>query len=628
MSVQFSTKSMLSILCLFAFLGITNAQDTLLYETFNGEIPADWTNVEVVGNGQPSSVWIHTTSGPAGPFATDPLNSSTAGNGWIVFDSDLNCNDPQGQDAWLISPALDASGLEVVFLSFETYYRSFNDQPKIRVGTDLNDLASWGAIEVFPGIEANEFGGLVDGDPSLNPQEIDINLSEFAAGESTFYFAFQFESSSSTANGGNLTGCGYSWQVDDVVVVDVDLRPANDMQVNQFHAVPPNAQVPASQVSPFGFIADVANVGSEDQSNATLSMTINDGSSDVFTDELNYAAVASDSTAENVFFDNEFTPPAEANVTYTGTYALALDGVEDENPGNNEQTFQFTVTDTLFAKDPGTGLFTVLPADDNDFRFGNVFYVPNGDGLNARYVSFLLGNPGDLGGTSVTTYLYEWDGAGGEDFTLTEDEIGDAIAFNFYEINGSEDGLITIPVSLDDEFPPLKDDHYYIIVVEFAPDDDDTENRLVASSDIDYTGMNFYQDSVQNADRYAVALDVGNVNEYSLVGFGFDVIPVVRLSISSTDVAAEDQFLPTNSLRVFPTITDQEVWAEINLEDKADVLDITLVSANGAILRNIELDNIRQDKIRFDVSQLATGNYYLRLTTEEGLRSKPFMIQR
>jgi len=628
MSVQFSTKSMLSILCFFAFIGITNAQDILLEETFDGEIPATWTNVEVVGNGQPSSVWVHTTTGPAGPFATDPLSSTTAGNGWVIFDSDLNCNDPEGQDAWLISPALDATGMDVVFLSFETYYRSFNDQPKIRVGTDLNDLASWGAIEVFPGVESNEFGGIVSGNQNLNPQEIAINLTEFAAGESTFYFAFQFESSSSTGNGGNLTGCGYNWQVDDVVVINEDLRPANDLQVNQFHAVSPNVAVPASQVSPFGFIADVSNVGSEDQTNATLTMTIDDGSSDVFTDAVDYPEIASDETIENVFFDNEFTPPAEANVLYTGTYSLELDGEEDENPDNNTQTFEFAVTDTLYQKDSGTGLVTILPADDNDFRFGNVFYAPNGDGLNVRYVSFALGNPEDLGGTSVTTYLYEWDGVGGEDFSLSEDEIGDAIAFNFYEIDGTEDGLITIPVSLDNEFPEMKDDHYYIIVVEFAPDDDDTDNRLLASNDLDYTAMNFYQDSVGNADRYAVALDVGNVNEYSLVGFGLDIVPVVRLSISSTDVATENQFLPTNSLKVFPTIADQEVWAEINLEDNADVLDIALISANGTIVRNLQLDNTRQDKVRFDVSQLTTGNYYLRLTTEDGLRSKPFMIQR
>ena len=119
------------------------AQDPFFTEDFEGGIPADWSNVEVVGNGQPSFVWVDSTEGPQGPFATDPIASTSADNGWALFDSDVNCNDPEGQDAWF-SPAIDGTDLSEVWIRFQTFYRSFNDRPQIRVGTDLEDLASWG----------------------------------------------------------------------------------------------------------------------------------------------------------------------------------------------------------------------------------------------------------------------------------------------------------------------------------------------------------------------------------------------------------------------------------------------------------------------------------------------------
>jgi len=54
-----------------------------------------------------SSNWIYSTTGPQGPFDIGIITSTTAGNGFMIFDSDLNCEGPQ--DVWLISPSFDAN---------------------------------------------------------------------------------------------------------------------------------------------------------------------------------------------------------------------------------------------------------------------------------------------------------------------------------------------------------------------------------------------------------------------------------------------------------------------------------------------------------------------------------------
>jgi len=251
----------------------THSQNIFFSEGFNGAFPADWTAVKRLGNNNPASNWRRTTSGPQGVYATESINSSTATGGWMIYDSDVSCS-TQGQDAWLISPLIDASAQENVWLIFETYYRSFNDRPAIRIGSNLNDLDSWENIEVFPGIFATQFGGAIEGDQGLNPQIIYMNLTEYLAGQSNLRFAFQFLSTSDTDNGGDVIGCAFNWQIDDVKLADYDPRPDTDIRVNTFFGVASNAITPVTQIEPIGFLADIRNSGKTIQPATTLLVTI------------------------------------------------------------------------------------------------------------------------------------------------------------------------------------------------------------------------------------------------------------------------------------------------------------------------------------------------------------------
>lgn len=617
-----SNKFAIAILLLCFGSATAFAQGDFFTEDFAGGFPNDWTTVEVEGNGQPTSVWFYTTEGPTGSFATNPLASTTAANGWMIFDSDLNCNLGANQDSWLISPVIDCSQKEKVWLLFETFYRTYSDRPQVRVGTNLNDTASWVAIEVFPDITANQFGGVIEGDQNINPQTIEIDITDYAAGESNIYIAFQFLSSSETNNGGSPIGCAYNWQIDDVRLTDADPRPANDMRVNAFYAIAPNAVTPYTQVEPIGFIADIQNIGSETQDSPTLTMTIVNSNGDVvYQEDLDYGPIASDSLAENVFFPLEFDVPAVPDV-YTATYSLAIDN-PDTDLSNNEREFTFAVSDSLFSKDLGATR-SVAPAADESFTYGNVYFVPEGTDLYARYITFGVVNADELVGKSVTTYLYSWNGV--TDGRYIEPGDYAVLAFNSYFFDGNEGtDLITIPVDLDGAEIALEDNTYYIAAIEYATDDDQS-CFLQAADNLDYAAMNFYTDSLNNP-RYAGVLDVSNTGTLDLLGFGLDIVPVSRLSISSAPVGTTDIILPDGAVALFPNPVNELATLEFNLETPSSTVQVSVFDITGRMMQQQNFDNIKSERIQLNAKDLANGNYMVRVRTDAGIKTLKMAVQ-
>ena len=185
---------------------------------------------------------------------------------------------------------------------------------------------------------------------------------------------------------------------------------------------------------------------------------------------------------------------------------------------------------------------------------------------------------------------------------------------------------MTIPVDIDANFPALKDDTYYIIVVQFAPDDEDSDLFMSTTSNLNYAAAEFYQDSVGNKAVPYVALDVSNAGEFSLVGFGLDNIPVVRLSVGTATNNTVAQ-LPENSLTVMPSPANTQFQAIVSLEKMAQEATATLFSASGQVVETRNLSSVQQTTLDYNVSNLPAGNYYLRLQTEQGIRTLPVAVQ-
>ncbi|RMD76565.1 MAG: hypothetical protein D6818_00020, partial [Bacteroidetes bacterium] len=175
------------------------AQAQIWSETFADSLDG-WT-LEDHSLQQSGDLWTWTNIGPQGPYSIGPIESTTASDGWVIFDSDLLCSG--SQNAWLISPTIDLSGHDTVVLFFEQYYAVFFSQTFVQVSND--DGATWTAIEV------NQELGINEG--TENPSVVEIDISQYVANSATARIAFQYLSDDPDQP---LSGCGYSWQIDDI----------------------------------------------------------------------------------------------------------------------------------------------------------------------------------------------------------------------------------------------------------------------------------------------------------------------------------------------------------------------------------------------------------------------------
>jgi hypothetical protein len=194
----------------------------------------------------------------------------------------------------------------------------------------------------------------------------------------------------------------YGWFLDDITLA---LREANDLAIqDNFFAISPSLQTPLSAVTPLQFLIDVRNEGQNDLTNASVQVEIShEDLGVVFQDTVLFGTIAADELIENIQFEETFTP--ELTGRYTGKYFVYSDSL-DTNPANDTASWEFLITDSIFAKELGaTGGFT--PDESNSFSYGNCFYIPPNTNLRACQVTFGIANLGELFGQKVSIITYE-----------------------------------------------------------------------------------------------------------------------------------------------------------------------------------------------------------------------------
>jgi hypothetical protein len=310
------------------------------------------------------------------------------------FDQTGTCGATQVGE--LISPVLDLStlvpagtaGVSVLFYQTtrqfqSTYYVSYTN----------DGGGTWNDIEIN-----DEF--------IVNSATFNVYKRVFLPGadltSTNFQFKFRYE--------GNY----YFWIIDDVQLIETE---ANNMQANTFFSIAPNLLTPQTQTDSVRFLIDVANVGATDQTGVNVNVNVtNSTGTEVFNEDLAYGDVAANFVDENRIFPQHFLPPATEDV-YTAVYSVSADEADFDDT-NNSQQFSFTVTDSVFAKEDGTGLFGATPngATGVDWTLATTYFVRNGEDpvdTNVKYecTSVLIGldNLIDNVGGFVSVYLYEWE---------------------------------------------------------------------------------------------------------------------------------------------------------------------------------------------------------------------------
>lgn len=636
----FTDASLFIAFLVFASFTLNAQEPTMIWsEDFSGgDVPAGWTNEDPSGNeaiftwcGDPAAgqgngcpaIW-NTPVNQQTPFA-----ATTADNGFLSMDSDAVGQIASNHQSELTTIAIDCSSADEVWLRMETHIGVFTENADanalLRVSTDL---VNWTPFTIFPGLTTTERW-------SENPDLVVIDVSSVAANQSVVYVQWQWT--------GNFE---YHWSIDDIALFDGDPRPDNDLRVTDFIGGAISRLTPFTQVNQFGFVADIQNIGSQPQSGMTLTVSIvEDGSgNEVYNETFEYeiAEILPDELVENRFFASEgFSPPsdpvpANATVSYTGTYTLTYDN-DDDMPEDNVQTFNFAISNNVFAKDNGPNS-NVTPAADNNFSFGNCFYIDNTtvelDGetvdIIAQNMTFGISNADELAGVPISTFMYKWDGDLNDDGTANVDEY-ELITFNFYTIEGTETDsqLITLPIDIDGNDVILEEDSYYFLAVTYEDNSGaDQPCFLTCSRDYDYSAMNFRTDSLE-APRYGPFLDVGNTGDYSLVSFGLDIVPTIRLILNELTVPssnAKEVLSDASTIEVRPNPTKDQVNFSIDLESQMNNVRVRILSATGSLINSWEYDNFQTANFEYDMRNYPSGTYYIHLSSDQGIKSERFIL--
>ncbi|MFK8104403.1 MAG: T9SS type A sorting domain-containing protein [Saprospiraceae bacterium] len=595
-------------------------------EDFNGGLPPSWTAEEVQGNGLESANWVYST---VGPVSIAPINSTSANNGWMLFDSDLNCSG--AQEVRLISPRINCEDKVEVFLQFETLYKKFNDLVFLEWSTDS---IQWTSIPLFEDVNNSQYG---NGSFNLdeNSQKIILDLSSFAAGEDSLFLSFKFLADKSTApNFSTETGCAFSWQIDDIGIFASDPTPTSDIGIENFYAIAPNAMTPYDQQTRFGFVADIHNFGQNLHTGVKLSIAIKDAAEQiVYTDTLNYDSVPANTLIQNkLFLDDGFLPDASVG-TYTGTYQIFSDSV-DQNATNDTKTFQFMSTDSTYAKETGItlqgwpGNNAWAPGVPHSWAFGNYFFIKNGSTRFASKVSFGLGNPQDLEGQLLQIQIYKWDNINGDSISTSDERT--LVSSTNYFVTGNEpvNQFFTVNLLNGGVAPiPLEDETAYLVMVDYSPFVPNRDMLLSMSTAYDYGGQ-WLRSSMIEEPRYSSCVELNNSMSFIFPGFGYQFVPAIRLHVSDySTTSTEADLSAAHQIRLSPNPATDYLNVELNLAQQFEQMSYTIIDASGKLLQQKILQNIQNQQLRIQTQDFPAGLYYLNFSSAAGNRTLSFVVQ-
>jgi hypothetical protein len=423
-------------------------------------VSSHWTISNEVAN---TDNWVIGTAGPAGGYAISPIASTTAANGFALFDSDNMCSGNQIGDI-TNATAFSCTGHSLVGVKFEQYYRRYYDSTYVCVSTNGT---TWTKFRVNKSLANNAYCG-------ANPTTTTVNISSVAANQATVYIRFQFWSPTSL---GTNAGCGYSWMIDDVSVFDL---LANDVALTA--TAKPNEYMvkPVAQYTPAALTlsATAENKGASAATNVFMNVNVYNLSTLalVHAATSNTLATLASFATGTLTATTSYTPPKDTSI-YLVEYIIHMTQT-DGDLSNDTLYHGFWVSDSLYAR-------------------SDEMYTTELDGA----LGFGAGTKGLLGSDFTLTVA---DKLSRVDAFVTGPAIGDTTQFFVYSTNASGLPLAQIGssaiykfttagpqwVSLPISGGPLSlaAGTYYVALKEFTA----TDNIGLGYTDDNYTPLKSY----------------------------------------------------------------------------------------------------------------------------------------
>jgi hypothetical protein len=536
---------------------------------------------------------------------------------WNIANGDLsNPNNYPDHHCELVSPVIDLSNAGPVSLQFwqVLFTLNGNDNPGLSVGRFF--------VSTDGGVTYDED----------NPIYVETNniltadQTNWANGELRRYFLPELAGESQVRLRFEFHGDFYAWYIDDVYFIET---PNNSLTLNEdVFGAAPSALTPQNLVDPILGIAEVANTGLLAQPNTRI--------------DIEYQGPVSGSTSvdlmtlesDSVAFDcaTDFFTPTEVGI-YTATMTADSDST-DFDYSDNSVSFNFEVTDSLWAKDAGEVNGSVRPADAPDFIWGAVYTVNENysgtDAIHAVEFGFELSDSIDGSDQFLTWSLLEW-ADGNDDGTAQASEriniTGGFVQFT-YRTNGDGDMNLYNFADLGIDPVTLEAGKTYILAVTWANPDRDLS--LLGYNGLDYLGMRVAYDECTPVSRYNDVIGVGSADingDWSTGGWNGGISPAMRL-ITQPVTVSNEEITAEYSLSLYPNPAQDLVNIEIDFEERVDNLEVSITDITGKVMEVRNISNVMSTNTQFDVRSYSTGVYFAKIRTNEGIATQRFVVNR
>ncbi|MDR9441732.1 MAG: T9SS type A sorting domain-containing protein [Schleiferiaceae bacterium] len=615
-------------------------------QDFANGIPSSWSQ-----NGTPSTAqWEYrgpstspdNTEGSRGAFSgvndnpptNDPIASSSAGNGFVIFDSDYLDNGgnsanmgagtaPAPHTGRLTTGLIDLSSNPQVELKLESFARRFQAGFLVAFSTDGGNTYI-DTTELYP---EDAFGVNIS---TPNPVTSVVNISNAVGGQDSVVMQFIFDGTRSNANGSGY----YFWMIDDIELRD---PPRNQMYFTTFNGAPAQDMIydsnPAQgkygimhvdQITPVEFDANLFNYGTQNQSNVNLEVEIWDASGPTMVTTVSANGCASlpagDTCDFNDLTTSSWTPPAQP-----ANYILVYKGVSDSISSaatTTTDTFNFYVRDDLYSTDRNeiSNFVGTNSANPPVQQFGVRFSLENKDPDTLTNLNFLEGIEVNFSTQTDSTASIEfaiWDTTG---FTLAGNQgfpAGtQAIKRFFFTLDGSapgnqnyffqfgtEDSIYSNATQswTDTTNPYALPTGTYFITMTMLPNATDGVVRLANDASF-----------AQPSESTIMQLNDGNW--YSGFTSSTYEAPFMRLRVGAEpvyDIGVAETDL--NSFSVYPNPTTG--LGKIRFE-QAGSYDIQVMDMIGNQVHSINRSVNANERVEFDMSDLPAGVYLVNIQGE------------
>ena len=449
-------------------------------EDFSGGIPTTWTNGTTPTPPVISAPWVYRgpsttpniSTGSQGAYAgtNGPIQSPTASNGFVIFDSDYYdnggtagnfgagqypCNDilggtPTGHVGTLTTDSIDCSMYSDVTMVFNSFYREYTGIAKVAFSID-GGITFTDTVEVHPDIEVNE---RTDSD-----YQVMVRFPSNIAGNPNVKIQFIYDGTVlySTYNG------YYFWMIDDIELIEtpdhlldlssetyggwwIGYQSTGDLGID--YTFNPLSQ---AQANPYRFEAVVANNGASAQTNVTMHIDITDISGNPVWSTTS-TPMTLDIMSNDTLTTQSFSP------TITGYHQVNYWVTSDSFPSTDTIGRGTVVTDTVYGVDfdwdsdganAGGGYY--LGRSCGGQVLGNAFDMYFDDEVSS--ISFHVEDQ-SVAGADVYVALYEIDPmvtpyapvylGQSDDYTLTQSDIGSWVTVGFSDPLGVYTGTTYI----------------------------------------------------------------------------------------------------------------------------------------------------------------------------------------